>query len=174
VFLLGGAPGVAKRAARVLEAHAPSLVIAGIHCPPFGFEHDPAEMAAIHEALVESQPDIVLVAMSFPKTDLLIQRLRHVLPAASFLGVGISLSFITGEVRRAPEPLQAAGLEWLHRVIQEPRRLWRRYLLLGLPFAGRLVAAAGVARIQPHLGGPWYRHGATEADRTPRIGTPSS
>lgn len=173
LYLLGGAPTVAERAAVLLREQAPSLIVAGCHCPPFGFEQDPAEIAAIEHALVEAQPDVVLVALSFPKTDLLIERLRLILPATSFVGVGISLSFITGDVRRAPKLLQVAGLEWLHRVAQEPRRLWRRYLVDGLPFAARLLAAAIVARVQPCLGGPWYRHGEAGADPTPRIGAPS-
>jgi N-acetylglucosaminyldiphosphoundecaprenol N-acetyl-beta-D-mannosaminyltransferase len=84
------------------------------------------------------------------------------------MGVGIALSFVAGERRRAPEWMRTAGLEWLHRVISEPRRLWRRYLVEGLPFAARLVAAASVARVQRGLGGPWFAH----PDDVPEIGAP--
>ena len=158
VYLLGGEPGVAERAREVLQAAAPGLDVVGTACPPHGFEHDPAMLAEIERALLAANPDIVLVALSFPKTDALIRRLRTALPGASYMGVGIALSFIVGDRRRAPAWIRAAGLEWLHRLIGDPGRLWRRYLVHGLPFAARLAAAAAVARVQRRLGGPWFAH----------------
>lgn len=155
VYLLGGEHGVAERAQTVLAEAAPGLRIAGTACPPHGFEHDPAMLAEIERALLDASPDIVLVAMSFPKTDALIERLRQIHPRASYMGVGIALSFITGDKRRAPVWMRVAGIEWLHRLISEPGRLWQRYLVRGLPFAARLAAAAAVARIQLRLGGAW-------------------
>lgn len=158
VFLLGGEPGVADRARAALVAAAPGLQVAGVHCPPFGFEDDEEQLATIERALIEAAPGIVLLALSFPKTDNLIRRLKPVLPRTSFMGVGIALSFVAGERRRAPAWMRRWGLEWLHRVLSEPRRLWRRYLLHGLPFAAHLLAAAYVVRVQRALGGPWYAH----------------
>jgi N-acetylglucosaminyldiphosphoundecaprenol N-acetyl-beta-D-mannosaminyltransferase len=64
------------------------------------------------------------------------------MPATWFVGVGISFSFVCGEVRRAPRWMQAAGLEWVHRLVQEPRRLFRRYVIDGLPFAARMFLDA--------------------------------
>src|SRR5262249_32977844 len=100
-----------------------------------GFEKDPAQLESIRRQIVAAKPDIVYVALGFPKQELLTKYLRPALPRATFLGVGIALSFIAGEVKRAPRWAQQAGLEWLHRLVQEPRRLARRYLLQGLPFA---------------------------------------
>ncbi len=155
LFLLGGNPGVADQAAEKLLEQHPDLRVAGTHCPPMGFENDPAEMDAIRTKLADSGADIVLVALGSPKQEKLIRRLRSegVLPGAWWLGVGITLSFITGQVNRAPVWMQKAGLEWVHRMVQEPRRLARRYLIEGLPFAAGLVAWAVVTRLRGGHGG---------------------
>jgi N-acetylglucosaminyldiphosphoundecaprenol N-acetyl-beta-D-mannosaminyltransferase len=135
LFLLGGAPGDADRAAAVLQAKHRDLVLAGTLCPPRGFEKNPEEMAKIREVLTAANPDLVYVALGFPKQELLIRELRQTLPTATFVGVGISLSFIAGTVQRAPRWLQKIGLEWTHRLVQEPKRLFKRYILQDLPFA---------------------------------------
>jgi N-acetylglucosaminyldiphosphoundecaprenol N-acetyl-beta-D-mannosaminyltransferase len=135
IFLLGGKPGAADRASAVLQLRYPGLNIAGTCCPPLGFEKDPAQMESIRQQLSAANPDIVYVALGFPKQERLTKCLRAFLPRATFIGVGIALSFIAGEVKRAPRWAQQSGLEWLHRLVQEPRRLARRYLLQGLPFA---------------------------------------
>jgi N-acetylglucosaminyldiphosphoundecaprenol N-acetyl-beta-D-mannosaminyltransferase len=147
VFLLGASPGTADAAAERLTEEAPGLRIAGTHCPPMGFEESAEELAIIRERLLDARPDIVLVALGAPKQEQLIRQLLPVLPSSWFLGVGISLSFITGEVRRAPAVLRVAGLEWMHRLLQEPGRLWSRYLRHGLPFAARLATWALRKRI---------------------------
>jgi N-acetylglucosaminyldiphosphoundecaprenol N-acetyl-beta-D-mannosaminyltransferase len=139
VFLLGGNPGVAEQAAEVLKDRCPGLVIAGTECPPMGFESDEQYMAGLKEKVVNASPDLVYVALGSPKQERLILALRPSLPGAWWLGIGISLSFLTGEVQRAPLWMQRLGLEWIHRLIQEPRRLARRYLIDGLPFAAVLL-----------------------------------
>jgi N-acetylglucosaminyldiphosphoundecaprenol N-acetyl-beta-D-mannosaminyltransferase len=151
IFLLGGDPGVAKRAARVFADRYPGLLIAGTACPPRGFEHDDAELARIRTQVSDADPDIVFVALGFPKQDLLIRLLRETLPSASLLGVGISLSYATGELSRAPDWLCRLGLEWAYRFTQEPtRRLARRYLIDGLPFGVTLMASAAARRLRSH------------------------
>lgn len=142
VFLLGGNPGAAEQAAAEFTRRFPMLRIAGHHCPPMGFERDPAQSAAIDSMLAAARPDIVYVGLGSPKQEHLITRLRPLLPAAWFLGIGISLSFVTGEVKRAPRWMQAVGLEWVHRLVQEPRRLGKRYLVHGLPFAAKLLVVS--------------------------------
>jgi len=139
LYLLGGDQGVAKRAAEVFSAAYPDIEIAGTSCPPLGFEADAQELDRIRREISEAAPAIVFVALGFPKQDLLIRNLRASLPTASFLGVGISLSYVTGDLARAPDWICKLGLEWAHRLSQEPtRRLLRRYLLDGLPFGVRL------------------------------------
>lgn len=147
VFLLGGEPGTAeKTAARLVEA-APRLRIAGTACPPHGFDRAPDRVEEIVRVVAEATPRVVYVALPFPRQELMIERLRTALPDAWFLGVGISFSFVSGHVRRAPVPVQRLGLEWVHRLAQEPRLL-RRYGL-DLLFAPRLFAGALAARRCP-------------------------
>ncbi|MEX2671524.1 MAG: WecB/TagA/CpsF family glycosyltransferase [Phycisphaeraceae bacterium] len=147
VFMLGGGkPDTADKAANVLRERYPRIHIAGTYFPPFGFEHDQQQIAQIAKAVQDTQPDIVYVALSVPKTEKLIAAIRHVRPSAWWIGVGISFSFICGEVERAPKWMQKSGLEWVHRLIQEPRRLIGRYLLRDVPFALRLLATSAWRR----------------------------
>lgn len=148
VFLLGGDPGAADEAADVLKGRHPTLTIAGIECPPFGFEADASYMASLEARLVEAQPDIVFVALGCPKQERLIVKLRQAAPKAWYLGIGISFSFLAGRVHRAPRWMQAAGLEWVHRLCQEPGRLAKRYLAVGIPFAIRLLTGSLLARFR--------------------------
>jgi N-acetylglucosaminyldiphosphoundecaprenol N-acetyl-beta-D-mannosaminyltransferase len=153
VYLVGGNPGTARAAAGVLEDAAPGLEIAGAHCPPMGFERDGAELERVEQAVTEPDPDLVYVGLPLDKQVTLIPRLRERLPGAWFLGLGISFSFVSGEVARAPRWMQAAGLEWVHRLIQEPGRLARRYLIEGLPFSLALLAHASGRRLRSEAAG---------------------
>jgi N-acetylglucosaminyldiphosphoundecaprenol N-acetyl-beta-D-mannosaminyltransferase len=148
VYFLGGNPGAAQTAAAKLKELHPSLIVAGIDCPPIGFEHDEAYMAGLRERLLATAPDICFVALGAPKQDRVIRALFPLLPRTWFLGIGISFSFVAGEVKRAPRWMRASGLEWVHRMAQEPRRLAKRYLLEGVPFAARLFASALLARFR--------------------------
>jgi N-acetylglucosaminyldiphosphoundecaprenol N-acetyl-beta-D-mannosaminyltransferase len=138
LFLLGGEPGTADRAAAVLRERSQGLQVVGTYCPPQGYERSDEEMAEIRRHVVAARPDFVYVGLPFPKASGLIADLRQSLPATWFLGLGISFSFVCGDIDRAPGWMQKTGLEWVHRLIQEPRRLARRYLIDGLPFALRL------------------------------------
>jgi N-acetylglucosaminyldiphosphoundecaprenol N-acetyl-beta-D-mannosaminyltransferase len=148
LFLLGGNPGVAATAAGRLRARYPGLQSVESYCPPFGFEDDPQELDRIKEALRGARPALVLVGLGFPKQEELISWLRCELPQAWFMGVGISLSFLAGEQPRAPVALQRLGLEWMHRLWHEPRRLFRRYLVQGIPFGLRLFGWALAHRLR--------------------------
>jgi N-acetylglucosaminyldiphosphoundecaprenol N-acetyl-beta-D-mannosaminyltransferase len=142
IYLLGGNPGAAERAAVALADLNRGLRVAGHRCPPFGFERDAGEVQSIEAELAAKSPDIVYVGLGFPKQERLIERIRHSLPRAWFLGIGISFSFVSGEIRRAPRWVQRMGLEWAHRMAQEPARLFRRYVVHDLPFAARLFGSA--------------------------------
>jgi N-acetylglucosaminyldiphosphoundecaprenol N-acetyl-beta-D-mannosaminyltransferase len=148
VFLLGGNPGAGEAAAAKFAERFPGVDICGIHCPPFGFEQDEAAWEAMVQALDDAAPDLVWVALGFPRQDRVIGRLRDRYPDAWFAGIGISLSFVSGEVRRAPRWLQRLGLEWVHRLAQEPRRLFKRYFMQDLPFAPQLFASALYRRLR--------------------------
>lgn len=148
VFFLGGNPGAAEAAGARLRELNPSLRIAGAECPPMGFEKDEAYMAGLEQRLAAASPDICFVALGMPKQDRVIRRLLPLMPRTWFLGIGISFSFVSGEVRRAPSWMRAMGLEWVHRLIQEPRRLAKRYLVHGIPFAARLLLASAMAGVR--------------------------
>lgn len=148
LFFLGGNPGAAEGAIRELRRRHPGLRVAGSECPPLGFERDPAYMAALTNRLRAADPDIVLVALGAPKQDHLIGVLRPALPRAWFLGIGITFSFVSGEVSRAPRWMRQSGLEWVHRLAQEPRRLAKRYLVHGAPFAFRLLSGSFARRFR--------------------------
>jgi N-acetylglucosaminyldiphosphoundecaprenol N-acetyl-beta-D-mannosaminyltransferase len=159
VFLLGGDPGVAERSARIFQDTYPNLVIAGTSCPPVGFETDERELARLQRQVIDAAPQIVFVALGFPKQDLLIRRLRSSMPHVAFLGVGISLSYVTKDLSRAPGWVCNLGLEWAYRLAHEPtRRLARRYIVNGLPFGVRLMTAAAWHRLRPG-GSPAWRDG---------------
>jgi N-acetylglucosaminyldiphosphoundecaprenol N-acetyl-beta-D-mannosaminyltransferase len=155
VFLLGGNPGTAEAAGNKLAELSPGLRMAGTLCPPVGFEEQPEWLDQIEESLQEAAPDIVYVGLGFPKQERLIAYLRARLPSTWFVSCGVSFSFICGEIHRAPLIIQRLGLEWLHRLIQEPKRLYRRYLVDGIPFlvallwSALLVRVTGTARIAP-------------------------
>ncbi len=154
IFLLGGAPGTADGAGRVLRDRAPTLRVAGAACPAPGFEFSAPELARLRGIVSQARPDIVFVALGSPKQERLIDILRATLPSAWWLGVGVSFSFLTGDVARAPMWMRNSGLEWAHRLCQEPRRLVRRYLIDGIPFAGSLMARSALARLGGKQPGP--------------------
>jgi N-acetylglucosaminyldiphosphoundecaprenol N-acetyl-beta-D-mannosaminyltransferase len=133
IYLLGAAPGVAASAADVLKEQYPGLKIAGVSSPPFSsvLDMDPAVLDDIRAA----KPDILLVAFGNPKQEKWIGMHRRDLSVPVMIGVGATLDFIAGHRKRAPRWMQVAGLEWLFRLLQEPRRLWRRYVVDLLAFS---------------------------------------
>ena len=142
VFMLGGEANTAESAAAILKETYPDLKVAGTFFPQHGFESREQEVAEMTKAIMDANPDIVFVALGTPKQDRLIEALRDYMPAVWWIGVGISFSFVSGTVSRAPQWMQENGLEWIHRMAQEPNRLVKRYLLNGLPFCVRLFTVA--------------------------------
>ena len=147
IFLLGGAPGVAEQAARTFLAAAPDLRIVGTSAPPMGFEEDPEEMATLLADLDDARPDIVLCCLGFPKQERVMASLSPHFPRTWFLGAGGTLTIASGITPPAPHWMRRNGLEWLHRLGLEPRRLSRRYLVDDIPFALRLLGSCGAARL---------------------------
>ena len=131
LFFLGGDPGTAERAKAILEEKHPKLEIVGTYCPDFGFEHDEQENQRIVNAIRKAQPDVVLVGLGSPKQERWIAAHMDAYKAPVSIGVGICFSFICGEVKRAPKLFRKLGLEWFWRLINEPRKLWYRYLVRG-------------------------------------------
>lgn len=134
LFFLGGAPGAAERAADAARARYPSLQLAGQYAPPLAEFGTEAEQERIRTTIRTARPDILLVALGAPKQEKWIAANKELLGVPVSIGVGGSFEMAGGLVRRAPAWMQRTGLEWLHRLAQEPGRLWRRYLCRDLPF----------------------------------------
>jgi N-acetylglucosaminyldiphosphoundecaprenol N-acetyl-beta-D-mannosaminyltransferase len=125
IFLLGAAPGVAEKAAAILQTENPGLTIAGTYA---GSPH-PREENDICTLIEKTNPQILFVAYGAPRQDVWIARTQARLKIPIMMGVGGTFDFITGASKRAPLWMQHSGLEWLYRLIKEPRR-WRRMLNL--------------------------------------------
>lgn len=133
----------------MLTDRFPTLAVSGFDSPPFGFDADPVALDMVCRRAAEAKPDVVFVGLGFPKQERLIVRLREALPSAWFMGCGAAIGFVAGVRRRAPDWMQRAGLEWAHRLINEPGRLVRRYLLHDMPFAVRLLTMSALGRTGP-------------------------
>jgi N-acetylglucosaminyldiphosphoundecaprenol N-acetyl-beta-D-mannosaminyltransferase len=127
VYLLGAAPGVAARAARRIHATWNSVRVVGFRSPPLGFEHCPKENAAILASIEGAEPDLLIIGLGAPKQELWVHAHRSQLRAKVAICAGATIDFLAGERHRAPVWMRRSGLEWLHRLLSEPRRLARRY-----------------------------------------------
>jgi N-acetylglucosaminyldiphosphoundecaprenol N-acetyl-beta-D-mannosaminyltransferase len=127
-YLYGGRnPGALAELARRLRLRHPGLKIVGGHCPPFR-PLTAAEDDAVTDEINRSGADVVWVGIGVPKQEKWMARMRHRIDAPVLVGVGAAFDFHAGLVPQAPDALQRLGLEWAFRLVQEPRRLWRRYL----------------------------------------------
>jgi N-acetylglucosaminyldiphosphoundecaprenol N-acetyl-beta-D-mannosaminyltransferase len=129
VYLLGGGEASAARAAARLERELPGLVVAGVDARRIDVDDDPRALDDLIATIVAARPELVLVALGCPKQEIVMHRIAAAVRPAVCVGVGAGLDFLAGTLRRAPRWISRAGLEWLHRLAHEPRRLWRRYLL---------------------------------------------
>lgn len=126
-FFYGGQEGVAEELARRLQARFQGLRVVGHHCPPFR-PLTAAEDAALIEKVARARPSILWVGLSTPKQERFMHAYLPRLETGVMLGVGAAFDFHTGRVRQAPRFVQRSGMEWLFRLAQDPKRLWRRYL----------------------------------------------
>ena len=126
-FFYGGTEGVAEQLAEKLKARFPRLEVAGTFTPPFR-ALNPAEEKKLAEQVRAARPDILWVGLSTPKQEKFMAEFLPRLEATLMIGVGAAFDFHSGRVRQAPRWMQRSGLEWLHRLGCEPRRLAGRYL----------------------------------------------
>jgi N-acetylglucosaminyldiphosphoundecaprenol N-acetyl-beta-D-mannosaminyltransferase len=133
VYFLGGAPGVAEKARQKLLEQLPTLRVVGVDAPMINVDGTPEERAmrlkSVTDPIRAAKPDLVLVALGAPKQELFIDQVADELAPSVFLGIGASLDFIAGTVQRAPPWARKVGLEWAHRLVHDPVRLWRRYVI---------------------------------------------
>lgn len=143
-YFYGGAPGVPEHLSATLVRQFPALRVGGCYSPPFRPLTDD-EYRAHADMINESNADLIWVGLSTPKQERWMARMRPMLRAPVLLGVGAAFDFHTGRVKQAPTWIQRAGLEWSYRLMREPRRLWRRYLVNNPRFV------ASVLRHRPRL-----------------------
>jgi len=128
VYLLGAGPGIAEEAARRLRQRI-GIEVVGTASPRIRIDGSPDDTAEALEGIRAARPDLLLLAFGAPKQEIWAYRHREALGRVVTVGVGASLDFIAGTLRRAPRWMSRIGLEWLFRLLSEPRRLWKRYLI---------------------------------------------
>lgn len=129
LFFLGAAEGVAAKAAENLANKFKGLQVVGTYSPPFGFENNQIEMDKIKSMIKESKPDILIVGLGCPKQEKFMYHHCKELGVPISFGLGASLDFEAGNIKRAPRWMAEHGLEWLFRITQDPKRMAKRYLI---------------------------------------------
>lgn len=129
IFLLGAAEGVAAQAAKNLEKKYPGIKIVGTFSPTYGFEKKEEELNKIFGVLRETKPDILAVGLGSPKQEKFFYENREKMQVPVALHIGATIDFEAGNVRRAPVWMSRCGLEWLYRLLKEPKRMAKRYLV---------------------------------------------
>ena len=133
-YFYGGAPGVAEKLVGELYLKYPGLNVVGIQCPPFR-QLTPDEDEEVCAKIRAAQPDLIWVCLGTPKQEIWMSEHQGKCGGAIMLGVGAAFDFHAHLVRRAPRWMQSAGLEWAFRLLTDPKRLWRRYLVMAPAFA---------------------------------------
>ncbi len=133
-FFLGAAPGIARKMADNFLASFPKLKIAGIYSPPFG-DFTRQENAKMIKTINAAKPDVLWVSFGCPKQEKWILDNMDRIRVPVSVGIGAAFDFHSGNLRRAPLLIQNMKLEWLYRLLQEPKRLWKRYFIGGFNFA---------------------------------------
>lgn len=136
VAFVGGEPGVPERAAERLAELFPGLKVAACVSPEFGFDQDPVRSCSVAQSVCSSGADVVFLGLGAPKQEIWASRWLSELGGTTVVCVGGALDYLAGTKRRAPVFMQRWGMEWLFRLLGEPRRLWRRYLVQDLAFFG--------------------------------------
>jgi len=134
VFLLGAMPGVADRAKDIIQAQWPEVNIVGTLSPRYGFDKNPAESEEICEVVNASGADILVIGLGAPKQEVWIDNYASKINVKVALCVGAAIDFLAKEKPRAPVWMRENGLEWLHRLASEPRRLAKRYTVDAIKF----------------------------------------
>ncbi|EWS97301.1 UDP-N-acetyl-D-mannosamine transferase [Pseudoalteromonas sp. SCSIO_11900] len=139
VFLLGATEEVVSKTVEVVKAQNPNLNIAGYHDGYFFGNKEGDDEEAVVNKIRESGAKLLFVAITSPKKENFINKWQDKLGVDFVMGVGGTFDVVAGKVKRAPQWMQKAGLEWLYRVLQEPRRMWKRYLVTNSKFAYLLI-----------------------------------
>jgi N-acetylglucosaminyldiphosphoundecaprenol N-acetyl-beta-D-mannosaminyltransferase len=139
IFFLGGRPQMAERAAVRLQMQYPGINIVGTCCPEMGFEKDAIALAEINDLIRSARPHLLFVGLGVPKQEYWIQKHHQAIDVPISVAVGGSFEMLAGQVNRAPKWMQRSGLEWLFRLLIEPQRLWKRYLVCNSAFVWLMI-----------------------------------
>ncbi|MEO1427889.1 MAG: WecB/TagA/CpsF family glycosyltransferase [Cyanobacteria bacterium J06633_8] len=135
IFLLGAAQGVAKTAQKQINHKIGRRIVVNSYSPPFGFEKDEAECMRIIDLINNSDATVLVIGLGAPKQEKWLYKYKDDLKFIKiFMALGATIDFEAGNVKRAPKWMSEIGLEWLFRLLSEPKRLWKRYLLDDIPF----------------------------------------
>ncbi|MCC0176443.1 WecB/TagA/CpsF family glycosyltransferase [Waterburya agarophytonicola K14] len=135
IFLLGGLEGVAEQARHNINQKVGRNMVVETYSPPYGFEKDPMECQKIIDLINNSGASVLAVGVGAPKQEKWICRYRSRLTSIkTFLAIGATIDFEAGNLKRSPAWMSSIGLEWLYRLVSEPGRLWKRYLVEDLAF----------------------------------------
>lgn len=129
LFFLGAAEGVAEKAADKLRGYYANLNIVGTYSPTRGFEKDETKVEQVIQIVRNAYPDILILALGSPKQEKFIFEHLDKLQVPLSVGLGASIDFVAGNVKRAPKWMSEHGLEWLYRLMQDPQRMFRRYIV---------------------------------------------
>jgi len=134
VFLLGAMPGVADRAKQLIHQQWPLVNVVGTLSPDFGFDKDEVESRKICEIVNASGAELLILGLGAPKQELWITKYAQHITVSAALCVGATIDFLAGEKPRAPKWMRQFALEWLHRMLSEPKRLAKRYFVDAIKF----------------------------------------
>lgn len=135
IFLLGAREGVALKAQEKINEQVGRTMVVGAHSPSFGFEKNEEECAKIIELINQSGATVLAVGVGAPKQENFISKYKDQFTNIKiFLAIGATIDFEAGNIKRAPKWISEIGMEWLYRLLAEPKRLWKRYLVHGPSF----------------------------------------
>lgn len=129
IFIIGGKDGIAEKAKANLEKKLPDIEIVGVYAPPFGFEKNQDELDRINAMISDVHPDLLIACFGCPKQEKWIYENIDKYDAKVTICAGATVDFLAGNVKRAPRWMSDHGLEWFYRLLQEPKRMFKRYLI---------------------------------------------
>jgi N-acetylglucosaminyldiphosphoundecaprenol N-acetyl-beta-D-mannosaminyltransferase len=148
VCLLGGGPGIAEKAADTLQKQFPGLKVVDAFGPEIGSGPDNSDGEASVQRVRRCSPDVLFVALGAPKQEMWLSRNQHSLGVPVCMGVGYTFDLLAGKYPLPPEWATRVGLEWLYRLLHDPVRLGKRYVVQDLAFVPKLLAEIAHKRIK--------------------------
>lgn len=169
IFLLGAAPGIAEKARKAINEKVGREMVIATYSPPFGFDKDPQECQKIVDLINQSGATVLAIGVGAPKQEKWLYKHRNQLKYAKILlAIGATIDFEAGHVTRSPKWMSEVGLEWFHRLVSEPERLWKRYLVDSLPFF-QLIWQQKFNRYKPPLSFLLQEAGLLTPEQTNKI-----